>query len=348
MPPADDRPATALRRPANCTFSPSDWDILAEHWFPIAVSEAVGDSPHAATLLDVDLLLFRSEGRVVVARDLCPHRGMLLSKGWVSDGQIVCPYHGLHFAGDGHCTLVPADPAASIPPRLALTVLPAVEKFGLIWTSLHSKQPRLPDFEAWDNADFQPIVPPTIDIAGSVGRQMEGFLDVAHFAWAHSGSFGQRDNAVVPDYRIRRTDRGFCATYNSSVSNYPPSRRHMAPDNFVWSRVFDVFLPFAARLVVHFPGAARLWILNAPSPVSARKTRLFSPIARNFDKERPVAEVHAFNLQVFEEDRVMVEAQRPEDLPLDLSAEFHIAADRSSVSYRRLLSRMGLSLAYTS
>lgn len=337
-----------LQRPARCTFTAGDWDILAEHWFPIAASEAVGDGPQAATLLDTDLVLFRSQGRVVVARDLCPHRGMLLSKGWVSDGQIVCPYHGLHFAGDGRCTLVPADPDAPVPERLSLSILPSVEKYGLIWTSLRGKQPLLPEFDAWENSNFQPIVPPVIDIAGSVGRQMEGFLDVAHFAWAHVTSFGQRDNARVPDYRVQKTDRGFRATYNSTVSNYAPSRRHLAPDGFLWSRVFDVFLPFAARLVVHFPGEARLCILNAPSPVSARKTRLFSPIARNFDKDRPVEEVHTFNLQVFEEDRAMVEAQRPEDLPLDLSAELHIAADRSSVSYRRLLRQMGLSLVYTS
>jgi vanillate O-demethylase monooxygenase subunit len=32
---------------------------------------------------------------------------------------------------------------------------------------------------------------------------------------------------------------------------------------------------------------------------------------------------------------------------LDLSLEVHIAADRTSVAYRRLLKQMGLSLAFT-
>jgi phenylpropionate dioxygenase-like ring-hydroxylating dioxygenase large terminal subunit len=67
------------------------------------------------------------------------------------------------------------------------------------------------------------------------------------------------------------------------------------------------------------PAAARLLdvdlvlFLNAASPVSARQTRLFCPIARNFDQETSIEAVRAFNLKVFEEDRALVEAQRPED-----------------------------------
>ncbi len=81
--------------------------------------------------------------------------------------------------------------------------------------------------------------------------------------------------------------------------------------------------------------------------MSARKTRLFGPLARNFDQETSVEAVRAFNLQVFNEDRELVESQRPEDLPLNLALEVHIAADKTSVAYRRLLKRMGLSLVYT-
>ncbi len=58
---------------------------------------------------------------------------------------------------------------------------------------------------------------------------------------------------------------------------------------------------------------------------------MFAPIARNFDLHVPVEDVHAFNLRVFEEDRLMVETQRPERLPLDLTLEAHIPADRSSM-----------------
>ena len=43
----------------------------------------------------------------------------------------------------------------------------------------------------------------------------------------------------------------------------------------------------------------------------------------------------------------MVEAQKPEELPLDLMMEAHFEADRSSTMYRRILADLGLSKRYT-
>ncbi len=342
-----EKPQAPMAPPRDCTFLESDWRILARHWFPIAVSGELSEAPARARLLDVELVLFRSSGRVVVARDVCPHRGMMLSRGWVTDGQIVCPYHGLHFGGDGRCTSIPSRPDARIADRLSLTLVPAVERYGLIWAALVPTDAPLPRFEAWDDETFQNIVCAPLDIAGSAGRQLEGFLDVAHFAWAHTGTFGDRAKPVVPDYTVERNGIGLTVNYVSDVSNYVEAQRHRAPEDFLWRRTFDVYAPFAARLVIDYPDQQQLWILNAVCPVSARQSRLFCPIARNFDKETSVESVREFNARVFNEDRVLVESQRPEDLPLDLGSEISIPADRTSVAYRRLLKDLGLSLTFT-
>ena len=105
---------------------------------------------------------------------------------------------------------------------------------------------------------------------------------------------------------------------------------------------------FAASLVVHFPGDDRLGILNLASPVSARRTRLFVPIVRNFDTSGPLEAVYAFNAQIFAEDQAIIERQKPEELPLDAQEEGHFPADRTSLGYRRLLRQMGLSFKYVS
>jgi vanillate O-demethylase monooxygenase subunit len=81
--------------------------------------------------------------------------------------------------------------------------------------------------------------------------------------------------------------------------------------------------------------------------MAARQTRVFSPLCRNFDQDQPLEPVYAFNQQIFNEDREVVEAQYPEDLPLDLRAETHIAADQTSILYRQRLAQLGLSTAYT-
>lgn len=343
-PPAVDR----LPLPRDCTFSPSDWTVLSRSWFPVARADELADKPIQVQLLDTDLVVYRAAGKAIAARNLCFHRGTQLSLGWVDGDAIVCPYHGFQYGPDGACRLVPAHPGMAIPSKLRIIVLPTVERFGLIWTTLNGEAEDLPDFEAWDDPDYQPIMPPTIDVNSSTGRQIEGFLDVAHFAWAHVESFGDRDNPVVPSYKVERTERGVRAEYLSSMSNYAKDSRHLAPAGFEWLRVFEVFPPFVARLIVHFPEGGRLWILNAASPISARKTRVFSPLARNFNKEGPLEDVYAFNLQVFNEDRVIVESQHPEDLPLDIQMEAHIAADRTSIAYRKLLKAMGLGAPYIS
>jgi vanillate O-demethylase monooxygenase subunit len=42
------------------------------------------------------------------------------------------------------------------------------------------------------------------------------------------------------------------------------------------------------------------------------------------------------------EDKPIVEAQRPEELPLDLTEEFHLRCDRMSTAYRQGLVEIGL------
>ena len=336
---------TDVTLPLGCSFDPEDWHILARHWYPIALAGEVGHAPHKAKLLDEPLVAYRVKGDLVVARDVCPHRGVPLTLGKHDGEGIVCRYHGLRYGVEGRCNRIPASPNQPIPATLKLITYPAVERYGLIWTCLAPEPNTAPDLPAmphWDDPDYQQIVCPTVDIGGFAGRQLEGFLDVAHFGFVHAGTFGDPDNVAVPSYVPKQTSQGFQVDYRSTVGNYPIGVDGRAPAGFEWLRHFEVHLPFTATLTIHFPGDGRLVIMNAAAPVSARQTRLFAPIARNFDKHIPVEEVHAFNLRVFEEDRLIVETQKPERLPLDLSLEAHIAADRSSIAYRRGLKRMGL------
>lgn len=336
------------RYPATCTFTESDWNVLAEAWYPVARSDDVTDKPVAAKLLDVELVVYRSAGKVVVARDLCIHRGTPMTMGWMDGDKIVCPYHGFSYAADGQCVSIPAHPEAKISPRLCLTVFPSVERYGLIWTTLNGTDAHIPPLPVWNHPDYISFIAPVLDMNGSAGRQVEGFLDVAHFAWVHTESFADRDNSFVPSYKVTRTQSGIHTDYISTVSNYPHNSDPSTPADFKWLREYDVYPPLAARLIVHFPDDKLLWILNAPCPVSARKTRLYCPIVQNFDKKLSVEDACAFNLKIFNEDREMVENQKPEELPLDLQAEAHIMADKTSIAYRKLLKEMGLGKQYTS
>ncbi len=344
-----DRKQSSAHYPRGCTFDRGDWDAIAPFWFPVAFSKDITDTPVAATLLDQRLVIWRTSQGVSVANDICLHRGVPMSMGHIKGDQLVCKYHGFHYDARGKCTLIPANPQASIPARLCLKSYPVREAYGLVWTTLtgDGSDANLPHLPEWDDENYQSILPDSLDIDAAVGRQMEGFLDVAHFAWVHHEAFADRNQPEVPPYTVTTTPHGLRAEYISRVSNFPKELQHRAPADFEWLRVFDVFLPFAAILRVHFPEGGQLCILNAPSPVSARKTRLFSPLCRNFDQDQSLEPVYEFNRQIFTEDQEVVEAQYPEDLPLDLRTECHIEADKTSIAYRKGLAKLGLSKIYT-
>lgn len=341
--------APPVELPRDCTFAESDWRALAPFWYPVAFSKEVADKPVGVQLLDERLVVYRLPGgTLTVARDLCLHRGVPLSMGFLHEGNLSCAYHGFSYDGTGKCVKIPAHPGAAIPPKLCLKTYPVREAYGLVWTRLADTGPvPFPEMKEWDDPDYLQVLPDSVFMKAAAGRQVEGFLDVSHFAFVHTGSFGESNNPEVPNYPVRETEGGFIADYVSTVSNYPHGLKHLNPPGFQWRRLFQAWLPFTAKLTVFFPDNGQLHILNAASPVSARRTRLFVPICRNFDKDAPLQATLDFNQQVFAEDQAMVENQYPEELPIDLHEEVHIRADKSSITYRKGLAALGLGRSYT-
>lgn len=332
--------------PVHMTFSEHDWQLLAQYWYPIALARDITEQPLGTILLDMPLVIYKIDTEIIVAKDACPHRGVPLSIG-TNDGQgIVCRYHGLRFGENGKCNRIPAHPNHKISDRFHLKTYAAVERYGLIWCSLLAKKQdiaNIPNMPHWDETTYQQLVCPQVDLKCFAGRQLEGFIDVAHFAWVHPETFGDPENTEVPDYTTQETDYGFSADYISSVGRYPIGLDQLGQADFQWLRHFEIHLPFTATLTIHFPNQAKQVIMNAASPMTARNTRLFAPICRNYDQDLPIEDAYEYNLKIFEEDRLIVETQNPEYLPLDLSIEAHFPADRSSSMYRRLLRKIGFS-----
>ncbi|MDD5200858.1 MAG: aromatic ring-hydroxylating dioxygenase subunit alpha [Terrimicrobiaceae bacterium] len=335
--------------PRGCTFAEGDWRILANYWYPVALSRDIRDQPVAARLLDQRLVLYRTSQGVAAANDLCLHRGVPLSMGHLDGGELVCAYHGFRYDGNGQCVCIPAHPGAAIPPKLRLTTHPVRECYGMIWTCL-ANQPAgtFPELPEWDDPAYQQALPDPLDLSASAGRQLEGFMDVAHFAFLHAETFGDRDNPCVPNYPVERAPHGLHIEYQSTVGNYMRQDGSEAEPEKGVLRVFDCYVPFTARLTVHLPDGARLVILDCASPVSARETRLFAPLLRNYDTDQPLEPFIDYNVKIFNEDRAIVQAQYPEDLPIDLLEEVHIRADKTSIAYRQELGRLGLGRAFTS
>ena len=104
------------------------------------------------------------------------------------------------------------------------------ERYGLVWVRLVDNGPRpLPEMREWEDTDYLTVLPDSANINAAAGRQVEGFLDVSHFAFVHAASFVEPDNPVVPDYPITKTATGFVADYISTVSNYSHESKQLSP-----------------------------------------------------------------------------------------------------------------------
>jgi phenylpropionate dioxygenase-like ring-hydroxylating dioxygenase large terminal subunit len=62
----------------------------------------------------------------------------------------------------------------------------------------------------------------------------------------------------------------------------------------------------------------------------------------NYAHDVPEEDIRGFQDKVFAQDIPVIESQRPELLPLDLQAELHLRADRTSIAYRQWLTKLGL------
>ena len=81
----------------------------------------------------------------------------------------------------------------------------------------------------------------------------------------------------------------------------------------------------------------------AVSPLSARRIRRFMLVSRNYDLDKPDDEFRTFMQVVGEQDRSIIEKQRPEELPVDLREELHLRGpDAASLAYRQLLAEIGV------
>jgi vanillate O-demethylase monooxygenase subunit len=313
------------------------WPALRRYWHPVAYATEVLDRPVSVTLLGEPLVLVRLSGGLSCFRDLCIHRGTPLSLGWVECGELVCAYHGWRFGGDGACTRIPALPESrAIPRRARVDAFRVAERYGLVWVALEEPEAEIPPFPEFESADYKITSLPPARWRCSAARQTENFVDQAHFAWVHEGILGERSHPETATFEIERVDEELRYGYVDR-----PNPMHPVPHE----RVYQLHRPFTIHQRKVRTGEDDVEAsYNACCPVSAGESIAFLQIARNFPLD-PVEEARRYELDLLiqAQDRPIVEAQRPDQLPLDLADELHVKGpDAVAVAYRRFIAELGV------
>jgi phenylpropionate dioxygenase-like ring-hydroxylating dioxygenase large terminal subunit len=310
-------------------------------WHPVMYASELAGAPRGAVLLEEPVVLVRLRGEVRCFADLCVHRGTALSLGWVEDGELRCAYHGWAYGPDGVCTKIPARFGDSIPRRARLKPYRVAEAGGLIWVCLEDEPVYpLPGFPEWDDPGYRIIPIPAYDWRCSAPRRLENFVDFAHFAWVHEGLLGDRSHPEVPEHEVWQEGSELRFSQKVTEPNRGAIKDQLAVDDqfLEVENTYRLTMPASIYLNRRFPGDSHYILTMSASPVGPRETRSFSFIGRNYALSQPDEDFVRFEEVILGQDRPIVESQRPEELPADLSAELHIrGVDRVSLEYRKWL-----------
>jgi phenylpropionate dioxygenase-like ring-hydroxylating dioxygenase large terminal subunit len=221
--------------------------------------------------------------------------------------------------------------------------LPVRERYGHVWTSLGDPARDLLDMPEFEEEGRRLITCGTITVRTSPLRIVENFLDLAHFPYIHTDILGVEPHTAVEDYKveIRRPEDEIWAT---ECRFFQPQAATSADDGQISEYMYRVTSPFVTILYKTCPIREGVWDLIGlfVQPMEEDICDVHSFVLV-FDEENSDEEMLHFQQMIFLQDRSILENQLPARLPLDPCGEHAIAADRTSMVYRRWLRDKGLS-----
>jgi phenylpropionate dioxygenase-like ring-hydroxylating dioxygenase large terminal subunit len=307
-------------------------DVLRDYWHPVVRLSDLHDRPVPFTLLGEKIALYRVGDRPVALQDLCIHRGSPLSLGWLEGETLVCGYHGWAYGPDGACVRIPSlPPGRSIPRKARAVAYRAEVRYGLVWVCLGEPRQPIPTYDAWDDERMAKVLYEPFRWQANAARVVENVLDFTHLPWVHNGYLGSREQPVYPEVSPVVTDAGLTYQLDDPTND---TTRH-----------YRLSVPFTVELTVtpHTSEGHTYSMLFSCAPISSRETVQWFFTARNWSLDKPDLEWAEFDAVVMRQDQAIVETQRPEELPLDLTEELHLrGTDAGALEYRRLLKRLGV------
>ena len=322
--------------------------VLRHAWHAVARSNDVTSSPTRTRLLGVDWVLVRlpdgGDGSTLVAFvDRCPHRLAPLSAGWVDGETLRCGYHGWCFAADGSCTEIPSlGEREHVPPRAAATKPAAVaERNGMVFLAPEAPITDLLDVpEAVDPGFTHGALEPIRARVGA-GLMIDNFLDMAHFPFVHAATIGTRE-AETFEFAVDREGLGMRvhAQHPFPHREDPGVAAGIRPLIQTRALEYRYRAPFSICLRIDYIEAGGTNVLDFyVQPEDDDQCLIYTTVHRDDLEGDPhgMAEAVAFERKIIDEDLALQERYVDRRLPLDLTAEVHVKADRMTIEMRRIL-----------
>jgi vanillate O-demethylase monooxygenase subunit len=275
--------------------------------------------------------------------DRCPHRRAPLSAGWVDGTSLRCGYHGWCFAADGTCTEIPSLGELEHVPSRAVATKPAglAERNGMVFlTPLEPVTDLLEVPEADDPAFTHGALEPIRARVGA-GLMIDNFLDMAHFPFVHLATIGTAE-AETFEFAVDRDGLGMRvhARHPFPHREDPGVAEGIRPLIQTRALEYRYRAPFSICLRIDYVEAGGTNVLDFyVQPEDDDHCLIYTTVHRNDLAGDPhgMEEAVAFERKVIDEDLALQERYVDRRLPLDLTTEVHVKADRMTIELRRIL-----------
>ncbi|WP_342619176.1 aromatic ring-hydroxylating dioxygenase subunit alpha [Rhodoferax sp. GW822-FHT02A01] len=189
-------------------------------WYVAATPNEIDEKPLGRTICGEKIAFFRGpEGVVAAVENFCPHRGAPLSLGYVSEGKLVCGYHGLHMGCNGKTVSMPGQRVQGFP---AVRSYPVEERYGFIWVwpgdAALADKATIPHQEWYDHPEWA-FGGGLFHIACDYRLMIDNLMDLTHETYVHSTSIGQKEIDETPS---KTTVDGTTVTTARYMDNVTP------------------------------------------------------------------------------------------------------------------------------
>jgi phenylpropionate dioxygenase-like ring-hydroxylating dioxygenase large terminal subunit len=215
------------------------------------------------------------------------------------------------------------------------------ERYGLVWVCLGTPTRGILPIPEADEPDRPIVVVGSVGVRASGPRVIENFLDLGHLGYVHARYLGDDPHTRVLPYTVEPLPEG--GIIATQCKMFQPQASPAATEGFMVDYIYKVERPLATCLYKANPVQRDRFdiIFLIVQPVT-EETSIAHPLLLCLPDGTTPAALRAFQQTIFMQDKPILENQVPKRLPLADGAELPIAADKSSVAYRRWLSAIGL------
>jgi phenylpropionate dioxygenase-like ring-hydroxylating dioxygenase large terminal subunit len=214
--------------------------------------------------------------------------------------------------------------------------LPILIRHGILWTSLGTPPEALFEIPEYLESDRRNLSAGPVGVATSAPRAIENFLDMAHFPFVHTGILGAESHTEVKDYDVEVTANG--EIFARRCEFFQPMAALTAGQGQMVEYTYRVPHPFCAVLYKSCPAdPARQDVIAIFAQATSQETIRAHLVMSMLDDVHSDTEMRRFQQMIFGQDKPILENQLPKRVPLDLTAEMPIRADKASIAYRRWL-----------